>query len=404
MTARTHVIRAVSLILCLSPLALQSGCSSSGGGAEAPASNPAAELRLDLSTPSGFTAVVADGRSTVPIRLQVTNGLGAGLPGMAVTFATTAGTLSASPVVRASRTVPSADEIAATRQTGEGSVTVTTDANGTAQVLLTPGTTAGTALVTADVQGFRTNIIITFVSGPSSRVQLSASPTTVNAGGTATLTATVTDINGNLVSGETVAFTLTSNISGAALSAASGVTNSNGQLTVTYTAGSRPGADTVQARATSTAVVGMTSITVTLPPGAPGAPVPSRIDLLVSSPQLNSNGSETVTLTALVRDAANNVVSGVVVTFTANSGSIQVTRGTTDATGTAMALLTTGGDRMNRTITVTATAGAFNSTNTVQVTGTTLTLSGATALVLGSTTQLSILLRDWPAWACKISA
>src|SRR5207245_5799792 len=118
--------------------------------------------------------------------------------------------------------------------------------------------------------------------------------------------------------------------------------------------------------------------------------VPSSITLLASSPQLESSGIVNVTLTALVRDAANNVVSGVPVSFTTDSGAIQVTSGTTVATGTATALLTTGGDPTNRTITVRAITGNLSSTNTVQVTGTTLTVSGASTVLLQARTRLSI--------------
>ncbi len=394
MPAKIHVVKVVFLVLCLSMLALQNGCSNSGSGnnAQAPASDGNA-IHLSLSTTTGFMAVVADGRSTIPIRMQVTNGSGAGMSGVSVTFATTAGTLSEAPVVRATRDVLSADQanqIVAPRADGNGSVTVTTDANGIAQVLLTASTRVETAVVTADALGFRTNIVINFVPDAPARVQLSASPTTVNAGSTSTFTATVTDANGNPVSGETVTFTLSTNMSGATLSSMSGTTNSNGQATVTYTAGSTPGADTVRALATSSGVSGSTSVKVTVPAIAGVA----RIDLLVSSPQLGSAGTGNVMLTALVRDAANNVVSGIPVNFTADSGSIQVTNKTTGANGTATALLTTGGDPKNRTITVKATIGNLSSTNTVLVSGTTLSVSGASTLVLGATTQLSILLHD----------
>ena len=138
-------------------------------------------------------------------------------------------------------------------------------------------------------------------------------------------------------------------------------------------------------------MTGSTSITVTAPPGS----TPSNsIDLLVSSPQLASDTSGSVTLTALVRDAANNVVGGVQVRFAADSGSLQVVSGTTGANGTATALLTTLGDPTNRTINVTATTGNVSSTNTVQVQGTTLSVSGITTITRGSTTRLTILLRD----------
>jgi hypothetical protein len=316
------------------------------------------------------------------------------MAGVSVTFATTAGGLSESPVVRVSRDSSRNILSTVTRVDGSGSVTVTTDTDGVAQVLLTAGTTTGTAVVTADALGFRTHIDIFFVPGPAARVQLDASPNTVNASGTSTLMATVTDANGNAVPGETVTFTLSTNTSGASLSATSATTDGNGQATMQYTAGPAAGADTLRALATSTSVAGSTSVTVTPPPSGTGAPVPSRIDLLVSSPQLGSNGAESVTLTALVRDAAHNLVSGVLVNFSADSGGIQVTNGTTGATGTATAILTTGGDQRNRTINVTATIGNISSTNTVQVSGTTLSISCASTLVLGATTRLSIFLRD----------
>jgi hypothetical protein len=390
MPAKTHVVKAVFPVLCVSMLALQNGCSNSGGGnTQTPTSNASA-IHLSLSTTTGFTAVVADGSSTIPIRIQVTNASGAGMSGVPVTFATTAGALSASPVVRATRDVRNADETAIPRADSGGSVTVPTDTNGIGQVLLTASTTVGTAVVTADALGFRTNITIDFVPGSPARVQLNASPTTVNAGGTATLTATVTDVNGNPNPGETVTFTLSTNTSGATLSAASGVTDSNGQASVQYTAGITPGADTVRAQVTSSSVAGSTSVTVTAPPGSA-----TSIDLLVSSPQLASDASGSVTLTALVRDVANNAVSGVLVRFAADSGSLQVERsGTTEANGTAAALLTTLGDPTNRTITVTASIGNLSSTNMVQVEGTTLSVSGVTTIIRGSTTRLTILLRD----------
>ena len=598
MPVPTHAVNVVSLVLCLSLLALQNGCSNSGSGdAQAPATNPAATLSLALTTTNGVTAIVADGQSTVPIRMTVANGVGTPMPGVSVTFATTDGTLSPSPVVRVAQGLSRTDLDAVSRANGN-SLTVSTDTNGIAQVLLTASTTAGVAIVTADVQGFRVHVDIAFAAGPAARVQLDTSISTVSAGGTATLTATVTDTNGNRVPGETVMFTFSTNTSGASFnsngasfSSLSGVTDANGQATVQYTAGTTAGADTIRVVATSTGVIGSTSITVTAPSGgavssaitsisvangatspviangvdtvavratvqgasgplssipvtfsttagsfaasattatattnasgiatvnliaptssgtatvtasasgfsasttitfvagaaavvqlvanpttvnpnatssitarvtdAQGNPVSgqtitftapsrgtlsaltgitdangqfavtytagatpatdtiqvrtvngitgtlsititppagaSRIDLFVSSPQLGSNGIGSVTLTALVRDAANNVASGVLVSFAADSGGIQVTNGTTGAAGTATALLTTGGDQRNRTINVTATTGNLSSRNTVQITGTTLSISGASSIVLGVSTRFSIILRD----------
>ncbi|EDN70332.1 adhesin [Beggiatoa sp. PS] len=129
-------------------------------------------------------------------------------------------------------------------------------------------------------------------------------------------------------------------------------------------------------------------------------PEVSSIELLTSSPQLPSEGApEGVTITAIVKNKDNNLVENAVVSFSADSGNIQVTRNTTDATGTAEAILTTQGNPNNRTITVnasvtTATGEAVTDTLTVDVTGTTIDITGQDSLSLGSTADLNITLRN----------
>src|SRR5262245_14210829 len=166
MPARTHGSTVVFLVLCLGLFVLQSGCSTSGGGETQTSPGNSNALHLALTSPSGVTAVPADGHSSIPLRMQVTNASGAGVSGLPVTFATTAGVLSPSPPVRGtSRDLLSADQTDQTvpiRADSPVSVTVNTDASGIAQVFLIAGTTAETAVVTADVQGFRTNIVIAF--------------------------------------------------------------------------------------------------------------------------------------------------------------------------------------------------------------------------------------------------
>ncbi|MDQ2693860.1 MAG: Ig-like domain-containing protein, partial [Pseudomonadota bacterium] len=92
----------------------------------------------------------------------------------------------------------------------------------------------------------------------------------------------------------------------------------------------------------------------------------ASVQLLASSPQLQSGGADSVTLTAVVKDDNNVLLEGVEVGFAAdNGGNVQVVRSVTDATGTAEALLSTAGNRDNRTITVTATAGSASDVLTV---------------------------------------
>jgi hypothetical protein len=84
----------------------------------------------------------------------------------------------------------------------------------------------------------------------------------------------------------------------------------------------------------------------------------------------------------LARNSANDLISGVAVQFSASSGGIAVTNGTTDATGSAVATLSTAGNATPRTITVTATAGGLTATVQVQV----VSSSGAGSVV----SQLSL--------------
>jgi Bacterial Ig-like domain (group 1) len=105
---------------------------------------------------------------------------------------------------------------------------------------------------------------------------------------------------------------------------------------------------------------------------------PTAITATTSVPSIPSDGSASADITALVRDATNNLIPGVVVGFTASSGGIAVTQATTDTSGAAKATLTTAGDPTPRTITVTVTAGTLTATVNVQVSaggGSTTTVS-----------------------------
>jgi hypothetical protein len=267
-------------------------------------------------------------------------------------------------------------------------VTVNTDANGVAQAILTSSTNVEMATVVAEVMDFRQSIQINFISGIPEQLELTAQPTTVGTDQTSTIRATVTDADGAPLEQVSVAFALVTNNSGASLSAPTALTDDAGQAGVVYSPGATAGTDTIQATVSGslTATVNVTVQQVTT--------AADSLELLVSSPQMDSDGSETITLTALVRDTNNNFLAGIPVTFSADSGGIEVTNGTTDAAGTATAQLRTAGDPTNRTITVTATSGGLTSTNSVQVSGTTIAISGVNSLVLGGTTTLSILLQD----------
>ncbi len=122
----------------------------------------------------------------------------------------------------------------------------------------------------------------------------------------------------------------------------------------------------------------------------------ASLSLLVSSPELPSDDSSPVTLTALVRDANNNFVEGATIQFAASSGGIKVTGADTNDDGRATAQLSTGGDPTIRTVTVTATesGSGLSATQAIQVKGTKISIAGATSLELGVTTTLTASLSD----------
>ena len=101
-----------------------------------------------------------------------------------------------------------------------------------------------------------------------------------------------------------------------------------------------------------------------------------------STPTIPSDGSASATITAFVRDANNNLLPGVVVTFAASSGGMSGSPATTNASGTATADLVTAGDSSLRTITVTAAAGSLSAQVGVQVVAATST--GAVQMGTGS--------------------
>jgi len=143
--------------------------------------------------------------------------------------------------------------------------------------------------------------------------------------------------------------------------------------------------------------------TLIVDPTTPGTSVPgaeiATLTLLTSDPAIVSDGSQTATITALVRDANNNVMDGVSIAFASDSGSLNVTQpAVTDANGKATAALTPGGDLTNRTITVTATTtattGTLTTTVPVAVTGTLVVVSGASSLPVGQSSNYLVVMTD----------
>lgn len=120
------------------------------------------------------------------------------------------------------------------------------------------------------------------------------------------------------------------------------------------------------------------------------------ISLTFSATELKSAGTagSEITVTALVKSSSNTAMPNVPVSFTADSGALAVQSTASDSNGRATALLSTSGDRTNRRITVSVSAGGTTASGSVDVVGTTVTVAGAAAISAGSSTDFNIAVKD----------
>jgi hypothetical protein len=178
-----------------------------------------------------------------PITVRLLSG-GVPVAGRTVTFSTTRGTLTASS--------------ATTGPDGQASTAVSSTTAGPASIVATAGTSQAL-------------LPLTFVANQPATLVLQASPGAVapnQAGSTAnqaTLQATVRDVNGNPVAGSVVNFTALSDLSNGTISPGSGVTDSNGMVSVQFIPGALATASNgvqIQAIVQGSGVSGTTFLTV----------------------------------------------------------------------------------------------------------------------------------------------
>ncbi len=270
--------------------------------------------------------VTADGSSTSTITAVVTDANGNPIAGTEVSFATTLGAIA---------------------------TTATTDANGVATVTLTASTTAGTATVSATAGTASGSADVVFTSGPAANMAVNADPATLPANGssTSTISALITDANGNPVAGESVDFATTLG----AIDPGTATTNDQGIAVATLTSTTSTGTATVSATAN-----GITNSTAV--PFLAGGP--SNVAVSADPTTLTADGSSTSTISALVTDENGNPLSGQEVTFETTAGTIDLATATTGANGVATATLTS--STTAGTATVSATADSAVGTTDVE--------------------------------------
>ena len=211
-----------------------------------------------------------------------------------------------------------------------------------------------------------------------------------------TLRATVTDGEGNPASNQVVSFSFSvENLARFSNDTGTALTNSEGVATITLIVGELSGSGMVTATldSTTSAQVGFTSSGTTAT-----VETPESLEIFSSQSQLSSSGNDEVELWAVVKNAQNILLENVTVSFSAdNNAAIAETQPITDENGTARVQLRTGGDKENRTITVTATVSGettLTETLSINVVGTEIDINGATSAIIGDAVNVTISLED----------
>lgn len=200
---------------------------------------------------------------------------------------------------------------------------------------LVTGLNAGTATVTATIDGKQATATVTVQAVPVASVVVSPATASLAVGGTASLAAATKDASGNTLSGRTVTWA-TSN-------AAVATVSSTGVVTAV-------GAGTATITATSEGKAGQATITVA---PAPPAAVAS-VDVAPGAATVTIG--QTVQLAATPRDADGNVLAGRTVTWSTSNAGIA----TVSSTGLVKAVA-------SGAATITATVEGKSGTSTITV-------------------------------------
>ncbi len=197
-------------------------------------------------------------------------------------------------------------------------------------------------------------ISLQLAASPPASETVSVSSSSVPANGTsaATVTAVVHNSSGGAVSGAVVDFS--TNLG--TLSAASATTNGSGVATVSLTSAQTGTATVTAAVAESTIKEQAPTVTFSAPPGS--------VTVSASPSSVMANGTSAATVTAVVHNSSGGAVSGAVVDFSTNLGTLSVASATANGSGVATVSLTS---TQTGTATVKATQADTSATGQTQV-------------------------------------
>lgn len=214
------------------------------------------------------------------------------------------------------------------------------------------------------------------------------------------VTVSVTVMQGSqLQSGKLVTFLLTDNtVANFSPEIGTAVTNSSGVATILVKATSIAGGVEVTASYSTATPVAIAFNSVGDGVSGDDASIDfqvAAVTLFASSQQLASSGAQAIELIAIAKDANNNLLEGATINFGATSGAVEVNNVLTGADGKASAKLTTGFEKDNRVITVTANSiTGITDVVDIQVVGTTITLTGSSSLAINDASSYIIKMLD----------
>lgn len=278
------------------------------------------------------TQLVANGRDTVTYTAIVRDGSGNKVSGLDVAWQTDLGNLSGA--------------------------TSTTGANGEATITL-KGTQVGDAEVTATINGKDTKAQkVTFIADKATATLATGAVTrdedsiVTNNTDVSRHTALVTDANGNPVPGVDVSWTTTP---GSTVSPPTSKTGPDGKAT-TELKGTKTGDAVVTATVRGTEKLSADKVTLIA-----DALTAKVVTLTSSIGKITGNGAENAVQTAIVKDANDNLVEGVEVSWSTSKGQMTESTSKTDSNGEAIGTLhvvETGPSNVKATVTAAAVKGS----------------------------------------------
>jgi hypothetical protein len=284
--------------------------------------------------------------------------------------------------------------------------TARTDANGVARLGLNASTASGDGEITATLSTGETGST-TFSATAVTAVptELTVALTLQNSAGEEdnalstdnglVALATVTNALGEPQADLLLTFSLSNDdLASFTNDTATALTNDEGVASIGMTVGESSG----DGQVTVTTATGETASTTFSSAGRTAvSEEPASLELFANSIQLASSGSDDVELIALVKNDQSVLMEGVDVSFSAQTGSgveLQLTQPQTEADGTARAILTSQNDASNRTVTITASTGSLSQTVDITITGTEVTINGASSVILNDSVDYTIRVQD----------